>query len=124
MKTTTKEKLNQMKYFGILLESKTEELNRICELRIGLMYASIEIRELVNEIIDDLNNEIMDMLNQRREIANAIGKVKLQRSRVVLEQRYFCNESVSKIAKKINYSKRQTNRHIESAVLEAEEYLQ
>ncbi|MCL2860926.1 MAG: hypothetical protein FWE22_00725 [Firmicutes bacterium] len=115
-KETTKKWLRQVTFTDVELESKAKELTFICNLRVGLMYASESIREIVENIIVKLNNEIEMLLRRRNKITDTIAKVESQEMKVVLEQRYIHDESISTIAKRINYSPRQTKRLMESAI--------
>ena len=113
----TKKWLKQMTFLDTQLESKTKELMKMCNLRTGLIYASVTAREMIDEIITRLNGEIELLLRQRIGITETIAKVESQGMRIALEERYIHNASINLIAQKIRYSSRQTKRLMEAAIL-------
>jgi len=108
--------LRKMTLIDLELESRAIQHVKMCNLRVSLMYASAKIRDMVNEIILDFDNEIENLIKQRNEIADAIAKVKSHTMRVALEQRYIYDKSISEIAEVIHYSTRQAKRLMEAAI--------
>ena len=120
-KIKTKKWLKRITLIDVQLKSKAEELKRMTELE-KLCEVSMPTNRIhIKNIIDKLNQDIELLLRQRVEITDTISKVGDQVMRVLLEQRYIHDTSISIIAGKIKYSTRQTKRLMEAAIEEVAE---